>query len=112
MAITLTERAASEVKRIIVEKQMPETTALRVAVAGGGCSGFEYKLDFEAEPGSESEDDQVSQSHGVRVVVDRKSLKLLNGTEIDIHEGLNKRGFVFNNPLAVRTCGCGTSFGV
>jgi iron-sulfur cluster assembly protein len=110
MAITLTERAASEVKRIIAQKQMPETTSLRVAVAGGGCSGFEYKLDFDAQPGSE--DDQVSQSHGVRVVVDRKSLKLLNGTEIDIHEGLDKRGFVFNNPLAVRTCGCGTSFGV
>jgi iron-sulfur cluster assembly protein len=81
-----------------------------VAVAGGGCSGFEYKLDFEAQPSSD--DDQVIQSHGVRVVVDRKSLKLLNGTEIDINEGLNNRGFVFSNPLAVRTCGCGTSFGV
>jgi iron-sulfur cluster assembly protein len=110
MPVTLTERAAGEVKRIIADKRMPETTALRVAVAGGGCSGFEYKLDFQAEPAGD--DDQVSQSHGVRVLVDRKSLKFLNGMEIDINEGLNKRGFVFNNPLAVRTCGCGTSFGV
>jgi iron-sulfur cluster assembly protein len=110
MAVTLTERAAHEVKRIIAEKQMPEATALRVAVAGGGCSGFEYKLDFQTESGSD--EDHVSQSHGVRVLVDRKSLKFLNGTQIDINEGLNKRGFVFNNPLAVRTCGCGTSFGV
>ena len=110
MPVTLTERAAGEVRRIIAEKKLPETTALRVAVAGGGCSGFEYKLDFDPTP-NEAED-AVSQSQGIRIVVDKKSLRLVAGTEIDIHEGLDKRGFVFNNPLAVRTCGCGSSFGI
>jgi iron-sulfur cluster assembly protein len=108
MSLTLSERAANEVKRMIREQELPETTALRVSVAGGGCSGFEYRLSFDSQP-NEAED-AVTQSHGVQVVVDPKSARFLTGTEIDIHEGLDKRGFVFNNPLAVRTCGCGSSF--
>jgi iron-sulfur cluster assembly protein len=110
MALTLTERAAGEVKRILAEQKLPDTTALRVTVAGGGCSGFEYRLTFD--PSLAQTDDVVSECHGVRVAVDQKSLKFVANTEIDIQEGLNKRGFVFNNPLAVRTCGCGNSFGV
>jgi iron-sulfur cluster assembly protein len=110
MALTLTERAAGEVKRILAEQELPETTALRVTVAGGGCSGFEYRLTFDPSVGQT--DDVVNEYHGVRVAVDQKSLKFVVNTEIDIQEGLNKRGFVFNNPLAVRTCGCGNSFGV
>lgn len=110
MALTLSERAANEVKRIITDQKLPETTVLRVTVAGGGCSGFEYRMSFDNTP-NEAED-IVTESHGVRVAVDKKSDRFLNGTEIDIHEGLDKRGFVFNNPLAVRTCGCGSSFQV
>lgn len=110
MALTLSQRAANEVKRIIADQNMPETTVLRVAVAGGGCSGFEYRMTFENAP-NEAED-EITESHGIRVAVDKKSARLIKGTEIDIHEGLNKRGFVFNNPLAVRTCGCGSSFQV
>jgi iron-sulfur cluster assembly protein len=108
MDLKLTEKAASEVKRIIDDKKLPETAVLRVAVAAGGCSGFEYRLDFD-----ESTDDQqdiVEEYHGVRVAVDRKSADILGGTEIDFKEDLMSRSFVFNNPLAVRTCGCGNSF--
>jgi iron-sulfur cluster assembly protein len=110
MALTLSERAAAEIKRMISQQQLPDETALRVSVVGGGCSGFEYRLAFENQ--INSPEDTVTESQGVSVVVDQKSARLLGGTEIDIHEGLDKRGFVFNNPLAVRTCGCGTSFQV
>ncbi len=109
MSVSLSERAANEVKRMMVEQQLPEQTVLRVSVAGGGCSGFEYRLGFEQEVLA---DDVVTEAHGVQVAVDGKSAGYLKGTEIDIHEGLDKRGFVFNNPLAVRTCGCGSSFQV
>lgn len=110
MALTLSPRAADEIKRMISQQQLPDATALRVSVVGGGCSGFEYRLSFEDKPSEPG--DIVSQSNGVQVVVDQKSARYLSGTEIDIHEGLDKRGFVFNNPLAVRTCGCGSSFQV
>lgn len=109
MSVTLSERAASEIKRMVGEQGLPQGTVLRVGVVGGGCSGYEYRLQF-ADRAEES--DVVSECHGVKVAVDPKSAKYLSGTEIDIHDGLNKRGFVFNNPLAVRTCGCGTSFQV
>lgn len=110
MALTLSERAAAEIRRMIQQQNLPQETAVRVRVIGGGCSGFEYRLSFEPPPSLA--EDVVTQSHGVSVVVDSKSARLVNGTEIDIHEGLDKRGFVFNNPLAVRTCGCGSSFQV
>ncbi len=109
MNLTLSVRAADEVKRIIRDQKLPEATMLRVGVVGGGCSGYEYRLEFVQRA---DEDDTVSEWHGVKVTVDPKSARLLGGTEIDIHEGLDKRGFVFNNPLAVRTCGCGSSFQV
>ncbi len=107
MELNLTEKAAGEVKRIIDEKKLPETAALRVAVAAGGCSGFEYRLEFDESP---DEQDLVREIHGVRVAVDPKSAEILGGTEIDFKEDLMSRSFVFNNPLAVRTCGCGNSF--
>lgn len=109
MKLTLSERAAKEVQRMISEQQLPKETVLRISVVGGGCSGFEYRLSFDQNAAGE---DTVSETHGVRVAVDPKSARFLNGTEIDIHEGLDKRGFVFHNPLAVRTCGCGSSFQV
>jgi iron-sulfur cluster assembly protein len=108
MAVTVTEKAANEVKRIMTEQNYPETTLLRVGVAGGGCSGFSYSLTFD-EKVDEAIDD-VYDCHGVKVVVDRKSDLYLNGTTLDFYEGLEKRGFVFNNPNATKSCGCGSSF--
>jgi iron-sulfur cluster assembly accessory protein len=107
MAVKLTERAAKELKRIFAEKNKPESTVVRLGVAGGGCSGFEYRLEFTESTVS---DDLVSESQGLRLAVDPRSAKLVDGTEIDFHDDLLKRAFVFNNPLAVKTCGCGTSF--
>ncbi len=107
MAVKLTERAAKELKRLFAEKDKPETTIVRLGVAGGGCSGFEYRMEFTESPAS---DDLVSESHGLRLAVDPRSARLVDGTEIDFHDDLLKRAFIFNNPLAVKTCGCGTSF--
>ncbi len=108
MALQLTETAAREIKKVMTEQKMPETAALRIGVAGGGCSGFEYQLGFDENVNEET--DSVREMHGVRVAVDKKSSLYLDGTEIDFHEGLDKRGFVFNNPNATKSCGCGSSF--
>ena len=108
MSVQLTETAAQEIQRVIEEQKMPAGVALRIAVAGGGCSGFEYKLGFDENVDEQS--DIVREMHGIRVAVDKKSSLYLNGTEIDFHKGIDKRGFVFNNPNATKTCGCGTSF--
>ncbi len=108
MSVQLTETAAHEIKRVMEEQKMPAGVALRIAVAGGGCSGFEYKLGFEENVDEQS--DIVREIHGVRVAVDKKSSLYLDGTEIDYHNGIEKRGFVFNNPNATKTCGCGSSF--
>lgn len=108
MAIKVTATAVKELKRFINEQQLPETVALRIAVAGGGCSGFEYKLDFDENVSEEK--DTVSVIDGLRVAVDKKSALYLDGTELDYHESLEKRGFVFNNPNATKSCGCGSSF--
>lgn len=110
MSLTLSEKAAHEVKRIMTENELPPQAALRLAVAAGGCSGFEYRMDFDESP-DESED-IISESRGIRIAVDRKSAKYLEGLEVDFHEDLLSRNFIFNNPLAVKTCGCGTSFGM
>ncbi len=110
MPITLTEKAAAEVKRMIADKTLSPRAVLRVSVAAGGCSGFEYRLDFDEKV--DPSEDVVSECHGVRVAVDKKSADLVRGTEVDFHEDLMSRSFVFHNPLAVRTCGCGTSFQV
>ncbi len=107
MAITLTERAAEEIKRIFTEQKMPEETALRVGIKGGGCSGFTYNLGVAKEP---ADDDEIFLSHDVRVLCDRKSYLYLNGTEVDFNDDLMNRGFVFNNPNAKGQCGCGMSF--
>ena len=107
--IGVTERAAKEVARIIAEQKLPEGTALRVGVKGGGCSGFSYTLGFDD---TFSEVDQVSEVAGVRVVCDPKSFLYLNGTEIDFEDNLMGRGFKFGNPNAAKSCGCGESFTV
>jgi iron-sulfur cluster assembly protein len=107
--IGVTERAAKEVARIIAEQKLPEGTALRVGVKGGGCSGFSYTLGFDD---TLSEVDQISEVAGVRVVCDPKSFLYLNGTEIDFEDNLMGRGFKFGNPNAAKSCGCGESFSV
>jgi iron-sulfur cluster assembly accessory protein len=108
MSVKITESAAREFKKVIVEQQMPDTIALRVGVKGGGCSGFEYQLEFDNKVSEDA--DLLVEMHGVRVAVDKKSALYLDGTEIDFHESLDKRGFVFNNPNATKSCGCGSSF--
>jgi iron-sulfur cluster assembly protein len=107
--IRITPRAVEEVRRIREENKVPETFSLRVGVKGGGCSGFTYVLLFDDQS---KEGDHVFDISGVKVVVDPKSLFFISGTELDFSDGLNGKGFVFNNPQATRTCGCGSSFGV
>jgi len=107
--IQLTERAAHEVRRIVAEQKLPDATALRVGVKGGGCSGFSYTLGFDDQV---SETDQVYEVDGVRVVCDPKSFLYLNGTQIDFEDNLMGRGFKFGNPNAAKSCGCGESFSV
>jgi iron-sulfur cluster assembly protein len=109
MAITLTEKAAAEIKKIVTEQGLPEQeTRLRVGVKGGGCSGFSYMLDLTEEPAGESDEELDSQ--GVKILCDSKSLLYLSGTEIDFKDEVMGKGFVFKNPNATSTCGCGSSF--
>ena len=109
MAVLLTEAAASEIKKIIQEQNLPaEQTRLRVGVKGGGCSGFSYLLDLTEEP--KSDNDEEMDSHGVKILIDNKSYLYLNGVEIDFKDEVMGRGFVFKNPNATSTCGCGHSF--
>jgi len=107
--ISVTTRAVSEVERILNEQSLPDNTALRVGVKGGGCSGFSYTLGFDD---TVVETDQVIEVDGVRVVCDPKSFLYLSGTEIDFEDNLMGRGFKFGNPNANKTCGCGESFSV
>lgn len=110
MSVMLTEKAANEVRKIIQEGNYGEETMLRVGVAGGGCSGLQQTLVFDTKV--DEMNDNVIDCHGVKVVVDMKSDIYLDGTTIDFYDGLEKRGFVFNNPNATKTCGCGSSFTV
>jgi iron-sulfur cluster assembly protein len=109
MSVTLTEKAASEVKKIITEQNLPAETVLRVGVQGGGCSGFSYSLGFDT---TTSERDRIVDVHGVKMAVDKKFDPYLDGTVVDYYDGLEKRDFVFNNPNVVKSCGCGSSFQV
>ncbi len=108
MSVVITEKAASEVKRIIEDQKLEEGTVLRVGVAGGGCSGFNYSLGFDKS--FDEKADAKYDFHGVSVVVDKKSALYLDGTTVDFYEGIDKRGFTFDNPNAVKSCGCGSSF--
>lgn len=107
--IVLTERAAQEVFSIKEKNNIPATHSLRLGVKGGGCSGLSYVLAFDDIV---KEKDMILEKLGVRIVVDQKSMFYLSGTTLDFSDGLNGRGFVFNNPQAAKTCGCGSSFGV
>jgi iron-sulfur cluster assembly protein len=106
--VTLTERAASEVKTIIQQQSLDAgKTYLRVGVKGGGCSGFSYTLDLTEHM---SENDEQWDLHGVKVICDPKSFIYLQGCSVDFKDEIMGRGFVFNNPNASHTCGCGSSF--
>lgn len=107
--IKVTSKASKEIKRIMDENKIPADFGLRVGVKGGGCSGLTYTLGFDGET---KDGDTVIENDGVRLFVDGKSLFYLTGTELDFSDGLNGKGFVFNNPNANKTCGCGESFGV
>jgi iron-sulfur cluster assembly protein len=107
--ITLTERAVKELRRIVQDQSLPETTVVRLGVKGGGCSGFSYSLGFDD---TVHDEDQVSEIDGFRVVCDPKSFLYLNGTQLDFEESLMGRGFKFGNPNASKSCGCGESFSV
>lgn len=108
MAIILTEKAAAEIQRVRDEQKLEEEQFLRIGVAGGGCSGFSYTMGFDNS--YDVQKDTKYDLHGVQVVVDKKSSLYLDGATIDWYEGLDRRGFTFENPNAVKTCGCGHSF--
>ena len=109
LPVTITPKAVNMVKITREEEGLDPSCGLRVAVRGGGCSGFEYALDFEDEP---RDTDMVYQQGDLRVIVDPVSARYLAGTEIDYVLGMSGTGFKFNNPKAVGTCGCGSSFAV
>ena len=105
--LSITEKAQGKVKEILAAQ--PESYAgLRVQVVGGGCSGMSYKLGFDNQPPSGV--DKVFEKDGVKLICDPKSYLYLSGTVLDFSDGLNGTGFVFSNPNAKRTCGCGSSF--
>lgn len=109
MSITVTEKAIKEIKSIIQEQSLgQDKVVLRVRVVGGGCSGFQTKLDLD-EVFDEAKD-EIFETEGIKVAVDKRSIMYLQGATIDFHDGLDKRGFVVNNPAAKSTCGCGSSF--
>lgn len=104
--VTLTESAATEVKKLLAEE--PDKEGLRLEIRGGGCSGMSYGLSFDKA----QEKDHVIEQHGVKVFVDSKSAIYLKGTILDFQAGLQGKGFVIKNPQAKGSCGCGQSFSV
>ena len=106
--ITVTDAAKNQALRLM-EEDGKSGYFIRVGVQGGGCSGLMYQLDFD---NTESEEDKSFEDNGVKVVVDKKSFLYLVGTTLDYSGGLNGKGFVFKNPNADRTCGCGESFSI
>ena len=105
--ITFTEKAASVVLNIMKEQDVSDNTCVRVGVKGGGCSGLTYTVDFDGRKGKF---DLEFESHGLNILVDKKSHLYIKNTEIDWSNSLNDRGLKFNNPSAKGSCGCRTSF--
>jgi iron-sulfur cluster assembly protein len=104
--ITITDKAIQQIKSIVEAEKADTSKGLRLAVTGGGCSGLSYKIEFS----SEKERDNVLIFQGVKVLIDPKSVIYLKGIVLDFKDGLNGKGFVFDNPNAKNTCGCGESF--
>src|SRR5690348_17885613 len=107
--VTLTEGAAAKVSKLMAEEPVGEAEVLRIAIQGGGCSGFEYALGFDR---SAQAGDHELEFHGVKVVVDPFSAPYLQGSTIDFLEGLQESGFKIDNPNVSTACGCGHSFQV
>jgi iron-sulfur cluster assembly accessory protein len=107
-AITLTDTAAAKIDELLSTQEDGSEQALRVAVRGGGCSGFQYALAFDRK----KDDDHVFEARGVSVIVDKVSMQFVFGSEVDYVEGLQGAGFSVNNPNVVAACGCGSSFQV
>jgi iron-sulfur cluster assembly protein len=106
--VNITDGAVEEAKRLMSENKVPDGYALRIGIKGGGCSGFIYKVGFDAKS---RPTDIVIEKRGLKVLVDMKSYLYLLGTEIDFTDSEDGRGFVFDNPNAGRTCVCSSSFG-
>lgn len=107
--ITVTEKAKNKLTDFRRESNFDDNAFVRVGVEGGGCSGLSYKLDFDI---NQKPEDKMFESHGLKILVDKKSFLYLVGMELDYSDGLNGKGFQFHNPNATRTCGCGESFAV
>ncbi|MFZ6050529.1 HesB/IscA family protein [Halocola ammonii] len=107
--IKVDNTAREQVQKLMESENHPQNSFIRVGVEGGGCSGLMYQLKFDTEMG---EGDQAFEDNGVKIVVDKKSFLYLVGTELEYSGGLNGKGFVFKNPNANRTCGCGESFSI
>lgn len=105
--IKVSDNAKNQAVKLMAEDNFGPEAFIRVGVKGGGCSGLMYELKFDDK---DQDGDQVFEDNGVKVVVDKKSVLYLAGTELDFSGGLNGKGFVFKNPNANRTCGCGESF--
>jgi iron-sulfur cluster assembly accessory protein len=109
-AVILTETAAREILTIVEQQELDaDKVRLRVGVKGGGCSGFSYLLDLTE---TQKDTDEVFEQHGIKIIIDPKSLLYLGGVIVDFKDELMGRGFVFNNPNATSSCGCGSSFAV
>jgi len=107
--IKISELAAEKIKHYAAENGITENVGIRVGVKGGGCSGLTYTLSVTDQ---EIDTDKIVEQYGVKVMVDKKSYIYLVGTELEFTDGLNGKGFVFTNPNAKKSCGCGSSFGV
>ncbi|MCY7356326.1 MAG: iron-sulfur cluster assembly accessory protein [Rudanella sp.] len=107
--VTISEIAKNKITELRQKDGLSASHAIRVAVEGGGCSGLMYDLQFDA---TQQPNDHLVEDKGIKILVDRKSLLYLAGTELDFSDGLNGKGFQFKNPNATRTCGCGESFAV
>lgn len=104
--INISDRASDEIKNIMNTKEIPDGFGLRVGVRGGGCSGMSYVLGFDKV----RDHDMLFEVDGISIYIDKRHGLYLFGTTIDYHDGLNARGFTFENPNATTTCGCGSSF--
>ena len=105
--ISLTPGAAKEISRLLAEQKADDNKTLRLGVKGGGCAGFTYIFEFDTP----KDGDTIYNIDGIKIAVDPMHELYLAGTEIDFQQGLNSRGFIYHNPNASKTCGCGESFG-
>ncbi len=106
--VRLTKRAAEQVRKIIADEDLDKDLYLRVAVEGGGCSGLSYKLGLDHK----TDDDRIIESQGIEILIDPRHMMYLEGITVDYPDGLDARGFTFDNPNASESCGCGSSFAI